>query len=170
MATIIMMMKKIKLFVLLLLITTVTFAQKSPRKQATGKIAGANVEVDYGAPSVRDRAIWGGLVPYAKVWRAGANENTTVSFDKDVTIDGNKVPAGKYGFFIIPNEDAAWIVIFSKKNDAWGSNGYSADNDLFRMKVKPKFADESVEQMGFKVGEKAIGFAWEKARLKIPVK
>ena len=163
-------MNKFKITLILLLVATVTFAQQSPRKQATGTIAGANVEVDYGAPSVRDRAIWGGLVPYAKVWRAGANENTTISFDKDVTIDGHKVPAGKYGFFIIPNEDAAWDVIFSKKNDAWGSNGYSADNDLFRTKAKVKFDDERVEQMGFKVAEKAIVFAWEKARLKIPVK
>ena len=113
-------MKTFKLTLVLLLIATVTFAQKSPRKQVNGKIGETTVDVDYGAPSVRDRVIWGELVPYGKVWRAGANENTTISFDKDVTVGKNSVPAGKYGLFIIHKKDGAWTVIFSKKNDAWG--------------------------------------------------
>jgi len=163
-------MKTFKLTLVLLLIATVTFAQKSPRKQANGKIGTVAVEVDYGAPSVRERIIWGELVPYNKVWRAGANENTTISFDSDVTIGKNSVPAGKYGLFIIPNKDGAWSVILSKKNDAWGSNGYSEDNDLFRMSIKPKIEDKSIEELSFKVYKKGVQFAWEKTRIWIPVK
>jgi hypothetical protein len=163
-------MRSFKLTLVLLLMATVTFAQQSPRKTATGTVAGANVEVDYGAPSVRDRVIWGGLEQYGKVWRAGANENTTISFDKDVSIGKNKVPAGKYGFFIIPNEKEDWVVIFSKKNDAWGAMRYSESDDLFRMKVKPEFAEENQEMLVYKVTDKGIKFAWEKARLFIPVK
>ena len=163
-------MKTFKLTLVLLLIATVTFAQKSPRKQANGKIGTVSVEVDYGAPSVRERVIWGDLVPYDKIWRAGANENTTISFDSDATIGENSIPAGKYGLFIIPKKNGAWTLAFSKKNDAWGSNGYNLDNDLFRMNIKPKIEDNNIEELSFTVGKKGIQFAWEKARFFIPVK
>ena len=163
-------MKTFKLTLVLLLIATVTFAQKSPRKQANGKIGNVFVEVDYGAPSVRERVIWGDLVPYNKIWRAGANENTTISFDSDATIGDNNIPAGKYGLFIIPKKDEAWTLVLSKKNDAWGSNGYSTDNDLFRMDIKPKIEGNNIEQLSFTVDDKGVKFAWEKARIWIPIK
>ncbi|WP_111708727.1 DUF2911 domain-containing protein [Lutibacter citreus] len=162
-------MKKLKLTLLLLLITTITFAQKSPRKQSAKKIGETMVEIDFGAPSVKDRAIWGELVPFNKVWRAGANENTTISFDKDVKMKGKTVPAGKYGVFIIPTSGEQWTFILSKKNDAWGSNGYDKANDLVRFKVKPKMVDDNQEEMTFKILKKGIQFSWEKARFFIPV-
>ena len=165
-----LMMTKLKITLVLLLVATVTFAQKSPKKQVIGKVGETTVTVDYSAPSVRERVIWGELVAYDKVWRAGANENTTISFDSDVTIGKNSVPAGKYGLFIIPNKDKAWTVILSKKNNAWGSNGYSKDNDLFRMSIEPKIEDKSIEQLSFKVYKKGVQFAWEKTRIWIPVK
>ena len=164
-----LIMNKFKLTLVLLLIATITFAQKSPRKQATGNIGGVAVIVDYGAPSVKERTIWGDLVPYNKVWRAGANENTTVSFDKDVTIKNATVPAGKYGLFIIPSEEGEWDVIFSKKNDAWGSNGYSEENDQLRLKVAPNSVAENTELLTFMVTATGIKFAWEKATIEIPI-
>jgi len=166
-------MTKLKLTLVLLLVATVTFAQKSPKspkQEATGKVGETTATVDYSAPSVKGRVIWGELVPFDKVWRTGANENTTISFDSDVTIGKNSVPAGKYGLFIIPKKDGDWTVIFSKKNDAWGSNGYSKENDLFRMNIKPKLEDQSIEQLKFNVYKKGVQFAWEKARIWIPVK
>jgi len=163
-------MKHLKITLLLLLVATVTFAQKSPRKQATGTIGAATVEVDYGAPSVRDRQIWGGLEKYGKVWRAGANENTTITFDKDVTVGKNSVPAGKYGFFIIPNEEGPWVAILNKKNDAWGAMSYDEGDDVLRMELKANFVDENQELLTYSVKEKGIAFAWAKARLFIPVK
>ncbi len=162
-------MKKFKLTLVLLLVATITFAQKSPRKQATGNIGDVAVTVDYGAPSVKERTIWGALVPYNKVWRAGANENTTISFDKDVTIAETNVPAGKYGFFMIPSENGPWEIIFSKKNDAWGSKGYSEENDLLRTKITPNAVDENTELLTFKVTEQGIHFTWEKLTIEIPI-
>ena len=162
-------MNKIKLTLVFLLIATVTFAQKSPRKQANGNIGNTTIDVDYGAPSVKGRTIWGDLVPYNKVWRAGANENTTVSFNKDVKIAGESVPAGKYGFFLIPSENGEWEVIFSKKNDAWGSSGYSEENDQLRLKLKAKMVSDNSELLTFSITKTGIEFAWEKARIEIPI-
>ena len=163
-------MTKFKLTLVFLLVATITFAQKSPRKQATGKIGQVSVTVDYGAPSVNGRTIWGELVPYNKVWRAGANENTTVSFSKEITIKNATVPAGKYGLFLIPSEAGEWDVIFSKKNDAWGSNGYDEKNDLLRIKLRANTVANSTEQMTFSIDkDNGILFNWDKVLLLIPV-
>ena len=167
MATIIM--KSIKLTFVLLLIATVTFAQKSPRKAATGSIGNVIVAVDYGAPSVKGRTIWGGLEEYGKVWRAGANENTTFSFDKDVKIGNTVIPSGTYGFFIIPNENKEWIVILNSKNDSWGANSYNKDEDILRLNIAPKFTEENQEILEFAIGEKGINFSWGKVRIIIPI-
>ncbi len=163
-------MQKFKLLLLFVLVTSISCAQKSPRKEAKGMISETNIIADYGSPSVKGRTIWGGLVPYGKVWRAGANENTTVSFDKNVTIGGKELKAGKYGFFIIPNKDSDWVAIFSSVNNAWGSNKYSATNDVVRVKIAPTFVADVQEGMQFNVGKSSLDFAWAKARLSIPVK
>ena len=144
-------------------------AQESPRQKATGSINGINVEIDYGAPSVKGRKIWGGLESYGKIWRAGANENTTMSFDKDVKVNGESLAAGKYGFFIIPNESGDWVVIFNKKNDGWGAYSYSEADDALRVNISPDFVDDVQEQLMYAVQDNAIIFGWEKARLSIPV-
>ncbi len=162
-------MQKFKLLLLFVLVTSISCAQ-SPRKEAKGTINKTNVTVDYGSPSVKGRTIWGGLEAYGKVWRAGANENTTVSFDKNVTIGGKELKAGKYGFFIIPNKDTDWVAIFSSVNNAWGSNKYSATNDVVRVKLAPTFVADVQESLQFSVGKSSLDFAWEKARLSIPVK
>jgi hypothetical protein len=162
-------MTKFKLTLVFLLIATVAFAQESPRKQASGQVGDVTISIDYGAPSVRGRTIWGGLEKYGKVWRAGANENTTIAFDKDVKIGATKVPAGTYGFFIIPNENEDWVVIFNSKNDGWGAYSYNKDEDVVRLTIPRKFVDENQELLEYKVGKKGIKFAWEKARLLIPV-
>ncbi|MGV8946405.1 MAG: DUF2911 domain-containing protein [Lutibacter sp.] len=161
-------MNTLKITLVFLLIATVTFAQESPRKQATGKVGAVTVEVDYGAPSVKGRTIWGELVPFEKVWRAGANENTNISFDTDVVIGETTVPAAKYGFFIIPNDNADWVIILSSKNDAWGAFSYSEGEDVLRLNVTPEFVDENQEQLEYAVVDEGIQFAWEKVRLLIP--
>lgn len=162
-------MTKLKLTLVFLLITTVTFAQKSPRKEAKGTIKNVSVTVDYSAPSVKGRTVWGGLEKYGKVWRAGADANTTFSFDKEVTINGTKVPAGKYGFFIIPKENKKWTVILNKKNDSWGAYSYDKSDDLLRLELTPKFVDENQEMLMYTIKENGIEFSWEKARILIQV-
>ena len=93
----------------------------SSAEVATGNINGATITVKYGSPSVKARQIWGALVPFNQVWRAGANEATTFETDKDLMIEGSKLPAGKYSFFVIPN-DKECIVIFNKVAKQWISH------------------------------------------------
>jgi hypothetical protein len=162
-------MKTIKLLLLFVFVATVSCAQQSPREQAEGNIDGVAVIIDYGAPSVKGRTIWGGLESYGKVWRAGANGNTTISFDKNVMINGKDLSADTYGFFIIPNEKGDWTVIFNKKNDEWGAFSYNQEEDALRVNITPKFTDDNQEQLKYSVEENTIEFAWEKARLTIPV-
>ncbi|MDB0011133.1 DUF2911 domain-containing protein, partial [Flavobacteriales bacterium] len=117
-------MKKI-IGLLLIFIATTNFAvgqkaKASPKENVTGKINTATISIDYGSPSVKGRKIWGALVPFDKIWRAGANEATTFLTDKDIIVEGEKLPAGKYSLFIIPNEKKC-IIIFNKKAKQWGA-------------------------------------------------
>ncbi len=99
-----------------------------------------DIKLNYSRPGVNGRKIWDALVPFDQVWRAGANENTTIEFTTDVLVEGNKVPAGKYGLHMIPT-DGEWTVILNKDNSAWGSFFYNQENDQLRFKVKPQTAD-----------------------------
>lgn len=166
----IIMMKKFKLSIILILLTTIVFAQKSPRKHVSGTIEHVGVEIDFGAPSVRERTIWGELVKYNQVWRAGANENTTIAFDEKVTINNKTIFPGKYGFFIIPNESNDWIIILSNENDAWGANSYNENDDAVRLQVSPTFVEENQEELSYSITNEGISVAWEKVRLLIPIK
>ncbi len=163
-------MKTFKLLIAFFFVATISCAQESPREKTEGSINKINITIDYGAPSVKGRTVWGGLEQYGKVWRAGANENTTITFDKDVQIAGKKLVAGKYGFFIIPVENGDWTVIFNKKNAEWGAFSYNKEEDALRVNIKPKFVKETQEQLKYTVDKKNIIMAWDKARLSIPVK
>ena len=100
------------------------------------QVGPTEIKIDYHRPGVKARQIWGGIVPYGQVWRAGANENTTISFSKEVIIDGKTVPSGTYGLHMIPTENE-WTIILSKDYKAWGSFFYNEANDLMRFKVQP---------------------------------
>lgn len=160
-------MKNIYLIVAMFVLAGSVFAQ-SPRKQANGKIAGVTIDVDYGSPSVKGRKIWGGLEPYDKVWRAGANEATTVTFSKAVKINGNALDAGKYAFFIIPRENGKWTVIFNSEPNQWGAFKHDKSKDALRVDVDPVWADDTQEALMYSV-DKTLNFAWEKARLSLEV-
>jgi len=162
-------MKIIKIIVLVTFIAFISCNKKSPREQSAGTIDGIAIAIDYGAPSVKGRVIWGGLEAYGDVWRAGANGNTTISFDKDVIIKGNNLAAGKYGFFIIPNEKGDWTVIFNKENNEWGAYAYKKEEDALRVNVTPSFVNDIQEQLLYSIGDTTINFAWEKARLVISI-
>ncbi len=162
-------MKNLKLLLVFTLVTSLSCAQKSPRQQTSGTIDGVNIEIDYSAPSVKERTIWGGLEKYDKVWRAGADKNTTITFDADVTIDGEELPAGKYGFFIIPKKDGDWTIIFNTKNDNWGATKYDESDDALRVYITPEFGNENQEQLFYGVMDDNILFAWEKVKLTISV-
>ena len=113
---------------------------QSQGAQITQRIGITNVTIKYHRPLVKDRKVWGGLVPYGQVWRAGANINTTISFSDPVTIEGQPLAAGTYGLHMIPNADE-WTVIFSKNSTSWGSFTYDQAEDALRVNVKPRAAE-----------------------------
>jgi len=116
--------------------------RQSQRAVLTQRIGVTDITVTYHRPLQNDRKLWGGLVPYGQVWRAGANENTTVKFSDAVTVEGKPLAAGTYGLHMIPAENGDWTVIFSNMSTAWGSFSYKQDEDALRVMVKPATADE----------------------------
>jgi hypothetical protein len=106
----------------------------------TQRIGITDVTINYHRPLVNGRKVWDNLVPYGKVWRAGANENTTISFSSPVTIDGKALDAGTYGLHMIPTADS-WTVIFSRNYTSWGSFTYDEKEDALRVQVKPQPTD-----------------------------
>ena len=148
--------------------------QASPRKQSSGDVDGVTISIDYGSPAVKDRTIWGELEGYGKVWRAGANETTAIEFNADVMVNGKFLPAGKYGFFLIPIEGEAWIAIFNEDwsqelHGAWGAFGYKQEKDVLRIDVTPDWEKESMERLEYTVSKKGFDFGWEKARIKFEI-
>jgi hypothetical protein len=112
----------------------------SQRAQISQRIGVTDITISYHRPLVNDRKVWGGLVPYGAVWRAGANENTTITFSDPVMIEGKPLDKGTYGLHMIPNTDE-WTIIFSKNSTSWGSFTYDQAEDALRVNVKPKPED-----------------------------
>ncbi len=156
--------------------TALSFAQRSPDVSATGTIKGANVTIKYGSPSVKGRPIWGtNLVPYGgKVWRAGANTATSIETDKDLTVEGQKLPAGKYSVYIMAEENE-WTVIFNAATGQWGitrqgETTLDPTKDVIRVKVKPVKKDTLQEAMIYTISDKGIALRWEYLEVPISVK
>ena len=139
----------------------------SKNGKTEGTISGVEVTLEYGRPNVKDRAIWGELVPHGKVWRTGANEATTISFSADVTIEGQKLAAGTYGLFTIPGEDS-WVFIFNETAEQWGAFSYDSGKDALRVSAEPRAA-EHVESMDFEIEGSSVVLRWEKLSVAIEV-
>ena len=114
--------------------------RQSQHALVTQRIGITDITINYHRPLANGRQIWGKLVPYGQVWRAGANENTTITFTDPVTIEGQTLDKGTYGLHMIPGENE-WTVIFSKDSTAWGSFTYKQDEDALRVTVKPQAAE-----------------------------
>jgi hypothetical protein len=112
----------------------------SQRGTVTQRIGLTDITITYHRPAVGGREIWGKIVPYGKVWRAGANENTTITFADDVSVEGKPLAAGTYGLHMIPDKDQ-WTIIFSKNSTSWGSFSYDEKEDALRVNVKPRAAE-----------------------------
>lgn len=138
----------------------------SPHTTAMSMIGDAHIHMDYSSPGVRDRIIFGGLLAYDKVWQAGAHNATWLETNKDLIIEGETLPAGKYGFFTIPSKEE-WTLIFNTNWDQHGKDEYDAKDDVLRFKVKPIFSETITEHLAYKVkktsnNEGTISLAWEK--------
>ena len=143
-------------------------SQLAVNKQRVGL---TDITIKYHRPLVGGRKIWGGIVPLGEVWRAGANENTTIEFSDLVTVEGQPLPKGKYGLHMIPTADS-WTIIFSKMADAWGSYTYKQEEDALRVNVKsrPAEMEEALEYEfeDLKPDSATVFMKWEK--LAVPFK
>lgn len=132
------------------------------------------VTINYSRPSMNGRKIFGELVPYNEVWRTGANTNTTLTFDGDVTLNGHKLSAGTYALFTVPNK-SEWTIIISKNTQQWGAYTYNQAEDALRFNVKPQNLSTPVETFTISVDnvtptDAVLSLAWEKTAVKVDLK
>lgn len=171
------MKKVVQCFLASLLViafSTVSRAQleipaKSPQSTVSQVIGLTDVEVVYSRPGVRDREIFGELVPYNKVWRTGANEPTRITFPDKVTLEGNDLEAGTYALYTIPGKDE-WTVILSNNTELWGSYGYQEKDDALRFTVKPVSLPDKVESFTIQfedltTNSALISLAWDHTKV-----
>ncbi|MFL0684396.1 MAG: DUF2911 domain-containing protein [Algoriphagus aquaeductus] len=154
----------------LMVFSALAFAQEkaSPARTAEGTAAGSKITIKYSSPAVKGRTIWGDLVPLGQVWRAGADEATTFTTSKDITIEGQKLPAGTYSFFIIPGESQSTL-IFNKVAKQWGAYNYDAKEDQLRVNVPSQQTSTMEERLVYEVKPDSFEIRWEygKAAAKI---
>lgn len=165
------------ILVLVLFGSFTTYAQMelpvpSPKAEVKQTVGVTDIKIEYYSPGVKDRKIWGGLVPYDKMWRTGANAATNISFDKDVKIKGHEVKAGKYAIFTIPGKEK-WTVIFNKTWDVHGTSHYKKEDDVLRIEVEPHESGFR-ERMTFIISNTTytsarVDLEWEKLRVSFDI-
>jgi hypothetical protein len=148
-------------------------SRPSPAAKATCALGDdKTITVDYSSPRAKGRKIFGGLVPYGAVWRAGANDATTFVTTADLMVGGNHVPAGSYTIFTIPNKDK-WTLIISKKTGEWGIPYPGADQDLARVDMKASTLPSAVENFTIAFDKSAGGCTlrmdWETTRAAVDI-
>ncbi len=146
---------------------------KSPGAKVTQTVGLTDITVEYSSPGVKGRKIWGGVVPYGQVWRAGANAATKITFSKDVVIDNNPVPAGSYAFFVEPTA-TTWTLILNKEAQQFGAFKYHKEADFLRLTVKPQ-AIPNRERLAYLIqnfteDSASLDLEWEKVRVSLPIK
>jgi hypothetical protein len=164
--------KTFSVFLCAVLMSSIVMAQEkpaSPHVSVKGKVAGANISIRYGSPYVKGRKIWGGLVPYGKVYRTGADSATTFTTDKNIMVEGKALPAGKYSFFVIPLEKGKWTVIFNKTAEQWGAFKYDQAKDQLRVMVMPK-ANKMSESLTYVITKSGFSMDWDKISIPVSVK
>ncbi len=147
----------------------------SPTATLTQQVGLTDVKITYSRPSTRGRIIFGGLVPYGEIWRTGANSATKISFSDAVTIEGNKVPAGEYALYTIPEKEQ-WTIILHKNTGYWGTGGpnYNKDEEAARFVVKSHQLGESVNSFTIGLTDMTLStanveVAWEKTAVKFQI-
>jgi hypothetical protein len=140
----------------------------SPRKSAEGSLGDKKVTLDYSAPSVRGRKIFGGLVPYDKVWRFGANKATHLTTDKDITIGNVSVPKGTYTLYAWPTEGGMKLIV-NKQTGQWGTV-YDEKQDLGRVDMKVSKTASLIETMNLSIEGGNLKFEWENTSATVAIK
>ncbi len=145
----------------------------SPRVTIEQEVGLANVKLAYGQPSKNGRPIFGGLIPYGKLWRTGANSATTITLDKAVTLARHTVPAGTYGLYSIPDKDN-WTIVLNKNSKLWGTGNYDEKADLIRFQVPVENRCDTVETLNihferFTQNGADLVIEWETTKVTIPL-
>ena len=147
--------------------------EASPKASISQTIGLTDITISYHRPAVNQRKVWGGLVPYNETWRAGANENTTITFSTPATVGGKPLPAGTYGLHMLPGEKD-WSVMLSSVSTAWGSFSYDAKEDVVRFPVTPTATTDSEERLEYRFEDPTdsavkVVLRWEKLQVSFPV-
>jgi len=139
----------------------------SPHVKATSQ----NISISYGQPSMKGRTIFGSLVPYGQVWRAGADEATEITMNKAALFGGQQLRKGTFTLFVIPEKDH-WTVIVNRKLGQWGAFSYEENkgDDLFRFDVPVTKLDQPAEKLTYKVTDQGVAIEWERTAVMIPVR
>ena len=145
----------------------------SPEVKQTYSVGTAKIDLFYCSPSKKGREIFGGIIKYGEVWRTGANEPTTFTTDKNLVIDGKKLPAGKYSLWTIPQQNN-WTVIFNKEIPFWGDNtdGKAARNakeDIFQLSVPVEKLMNSQEKLSIDAQNNALTIIWDTTKVSVPM-
>lgn len=148
----------------------VELPRKSPRASVSYTVGLTDITIRYSSPAVSGRAIWGALVPYNQLWRAGANEATTIEFSTDIKIEGRFLPKGKYTFFLIPQEGETWTAVFNRSVEQWGAYSYDESQDALRAPVRVITSDYSEERLSYHLSDAGLGKGyirlwWEKRQV-----
>lgn len=146
----------------------------SPSAEIEQRIGLTDINVLYSRPGVKGRTIWGELVKFDEVWRAGANKATMFSTSADIKIQGKELPKGDYSLFIIPAKEGDWTVIFNKETELWGAGDYKKEQDQLRVMAKMSKSPEMMERLEYRfmsVDEKSgqLVLDWENARLSMQI-
>jgi hypothetical protein len=169
--------------VLLMLFSTITISfgyaqqlrtpQPSPAQTIKQDFGLGSIEINYSRPAVRGRKIFGDVVPYGSIWRTGANSATTIIFSDEISIEGTKVPAGKYGLLTIPAA-SEWVVIISKQTNVTSADEYKQDQDVVRVKTKPVTLGNKVENFTIAVDQLSntnciLQLQWDQTGISFPI-
>lgn len=172
---------KILPLVLFYLLSIATYGQyqmdlvtrESPERTIAQKIGFTEIAIKYSSPMVKNRTIWGELLPYDKVWRAGANWATTISFSESVNIEGQAIASGIYSLLLIPKEKKKWVIILNSVHRQWGAFKYDSSKDVIRVEVIPQIIPKE-EKLRFEIDNYSSQLAlvqlkWDKVLLQLPI-
>lgn len=145
----------------------------SPEVKQTYSVGASKIDLFYCSPSKKGREIFGGIIKYGEVWRTGANEPTTFTTDKNLVIDGKKLPAGKYSLWTIPQKDS-WTVIFNNEIPYWGdgTGGKAARNDktdVLQVTVPVENLTTSQEKLSIDANNNALTISWDMTKVSVPI-
>jgi hypothetical protein len=149
-------------------------SKKSIPQEAHGNVGDTHITIKYHSPAVRERVIWGGLVPYGEVWVTGAHSATNIEFSKAIQVEETTIPKGKYAFFTIPGQER-WTLILNKNWEQHLADNYDQAEDVIRIEVTPETEMPLTERLTYTIEDKgegsgAIRMSWEKLSISLPFK